>query len=289
MLKYILISALLFSSVSISQNVPYNTQGANFMKGQQTGTLSAYLYTSDDSTAVINYFAYLLDSNMNKIDSASSRLGTNKVQFFNVPTPVGREDNPLPSDYSVFNNFPNPFNPHTTIRYELPQSGNVQVGVYDLGGSLVKMIVNENQGAGQHDAVFDGKNGQGEQIAQGVYFGRVVVDGKPIGKTLKMVYLHGVNASQVGSGEIPNNQNDSQINTKNPAYKGNSLDYIIQFKNLTSTVPQVNDAQQFISFSGDTSINAYAQRWVHPTGDISLASLVQMLSGFVLANLRQQS
>ncbi|HUI63671.1 MAG TPA: T9SS type A sorting domain-containing protein, partial [Bacteroidota bacterium] len=70
-----------------------------------------------------------------------------------------------PYQYKLYNNYPNPFNPSTTIRYELRQEGNVSLKVYDLLGQEIKTLVNERQTAGDHSVVFDART-----LASGVYF-----------------------------------------------------------------------------------------------------------------------
>ncbi len=70
-----------------------------------------------------------------------------------------------PYEYRLYNNYPNPFNPTTNIRYELKVSGKVTLKVYDILGQEVETLVDEQQEAGGHTAVFDGK-----RLASGAYF-----------------------------------------------------------------------------------------------------------------------
>ncbi len=66
---------------------------------------------------------------------------------------------------AALGNFPNPFNPTTAIRYQVPKAGQVTLRVYDILGREVATLVNEHQGAGVHSATFDGS-----RLASGVYF-----------------------------------------------------------------------------------------------------------------------
>lgn len=75
-------------------------------------------------------------------------------------------------------NVPNPFNPSTMIRYELPDAARVTVGVYDLSGRLVIELVNEERAAGEHSVRWDGRNNQGAAQASGLYFVRLNAGGK---------------------------------------------------------------------------------------------------------------
>ncbi|MCE5249119.1 T9SS type A sorting domain-containing protein [bacterium] len=82
--------------------------------------------------------------------------------------------NAVPTVYSLAQNFPNPFNPTTTIEYSIPQSGNVSLVIYNMAGQKVRTLVNENQSAAFKKVVWDGKNELGESVAAGLYFYKLV-------------------------------------------------------------------------------------------------------------------
>ncbi len=66
----------------------------------------------------------------------------------------GAEIPKLPAGYALYSNYPNPFNPQTTIRYDLPEETLVNLSVYTLHGRLVETLVNERQGAGRHEHIW---------------------------------------------------------------------------------------------------------------------------------------
>jgi len=70
-------------------------------------------------------------------------------------------------------NYPNPFNPTTTISFSIPQDSHVELSVYNIRGQLVKRLVNEPLEAGEHQVVWDGRNEQDRTVGSGVYFYRV--------------------------------------------------------------------------------------------------------------------
>jgi hypothetical protein len=73
-------------------------------------------------------------------------------------------------------NFPNPFNPTTAIRYVVPEPGAfVRLMVYDLRGRKVRTLVDEKVGAGEHRAIWGGRDDAGRDVASGVYFYRVEI------------------------------------------------------------------------------------------------------------------
>jgi len=72
-------------------------------------------------------------------------------------------------------NFPNPFNPVTSISFTMPRSGAADVRVYDATGRLVRTLVaDENRDAGRHDVIWNGRDDSGRSVAAGVYFSRIV-------------------------------------------------------------------------------------------------------------------
>ncbi|SVC42328.1 uncharacterized protein METZ01_LOCUS295182, partial [marine metagenome] len=79
----------------------------------------------------------------------------------------------VPNRLSLAQNYPNPFNPQTRISYELPESGRVVLQVYNLLGATVRTLVEEDQQAGSHTLIWDGRDGAGRSLAAGPYFYRL--------------------------------------------------------------------------------------------------------------------
>jgi len=75
-------------------------------------------------------------------------------------------------------NVPNPFNPSTSIIYELPADTHVRLSVYDLSGRLVRVLADTAMPAGQHSVRWDGRDGQGQASSSGMYFVRMNAGGK---------------------------------------------------------------------------------------------------------------
>jgi hypothetical protein len=84
----------------------------------------------------------------------------------------GERRDQVPTEFVLSQNFPNPFNPSTTIRYALPHTSFVTLTVYNILGQEVAQLVKEQQQAGYHDAVF-----RGDGLASGVYFYRLEAGG----------------------------------------------------------------------------------------------------------------
>lgn len=84
---------------------------------------------------------------------------------YSSTTGVKTLSNDPPSEYALLQNFPNPFNPTTTIRWNLPETGLVILKIYDVLGREVSILVNEELSAGKHEVIFEAI-----QFSSGVYF-----------------------------------------------------------------------------------------------------------------------
>ncbi len=83
----------------------------------------------------------------------------------------------IPKDFELSQNFPNPFNPATTIRYGLPKVSKITLKIYDvLGREVITLIDNENQQPGFHLATWNGKDKNGNGVASGLYVYRIAAD-----------------------------------------------------------------------------------------------------------------
>ncbi len=89
-----------------------------------------------------------------------------------------RTANTVVRDFHLYANYPNPFNPTTTIRYVLPKHAKVSLKVYNVLGQEVRTLVNAREGFGEHTVVWDGRNQLGRPVSSGVYLYRLEVDGK---------------------------------------------------------------------------------------------------------------
>ena len=81
---------------------------------------------------------------------------------------------PIPTSYMLLPNYPNPFNPKTTIIYNLPQSSTVSLKIYNVLGQEVKTLVSERQPNGLKTSFWNAATNSGNTAASGVYFARLV-------------------------------------------------------------------------------------------------------------------
>jgi len=93
----------------------------------------------------------------------------------------------FPHKYALQQNFPNPFNPRTTIHYELPNQELVQIIIFNLLGHQVKRLVDGFRGAGVNSIVWDGTNDHGQPVSAGIYIYQLQAGG--FLQTRKMILL----------------------------------------------------------------------------------------------------
>jgi len=74
-----------------------------------------------------------------------------------------------PQGYRLSQNYPNPFNSGTTIKYHLPKAGKVSVEVYDISGQEIRVLVDGENTAGEHQVIWDGRDRYGNQVPSGLY------------------------------------------------------------------------------------------------------------------------
>jgi len=96
-----------------------------------------------------------------------------------ITTPVSIRIETRPEAYALHDNYPNPFNPETTIKYQLPDAGQVRLEVYNMLGQAVRTLVdNQFQNAGRYTLQWDATNNSGQPLSSGVYFYRIIAGGE---------------------------------------------------------------------------------------------------------------
>jgi methionine-rich copper-binding protein CopC len=74
-----------------------------------------------------------------------------------------------PEAFALLDNYPNPFNPETTIKYHLPEAAQVKLEVYNMVGQVVRTLVSNHQNAGRYVVQWDAANDNGHSLASGIY------------------------------------------------------------------------------------------------------------------------
>ena len=93
----------------------------------------------------------------------------------------------LPITYELYNPYPNPFNPVTTLRYDLPEYAQVSITIYNMMGRVVKTLINNQQTAGYRSTQWNATNDAGSPVSAGIYL--YMIQAGDFRQTKKMVLL----------------------------------------------------------------------------------------------------
>ena len=93
----------------------------------------------------------------------------------------------IPDKFIIKQNFPNPFNPKTTISFEIPLESLVSLTIYDIQGKVVRKLVHRSRLVGSYNMVWDATNDKGLAVSAGMYFYRLEFN--DVVKTMKMLLV----------------------------------------------------------------------------------------------------
>ncbi|MCF7858876.1 MAG: carboxypeptidase regulatory-like domain-containing protein [Candidatus Cloacimonetes bacterium] len=128
------------------------------------------------------YNAYFIEAGVHtfswkytKDNSVSSGDDCGWVDHISFPPTVvvSANDNLLPVKVKLFDNYPNPFNPETIIKYQLIKREKISLNIYNVKGQLVRKLINNEEDAGIHSTIWKGKDDNGNQVSSGIYFYRM--------------------------------------------------------------------------------------------------------------------
>jgi hypothetical protein len=119
-------------------------------------------------TEIENTYVEVMES-----DVRDGSYGVNSVA---LPAPVQIQTRP--EQYALGNNYPNPFNPATTIKYALPEAGFVKLEIYNVVGQVVRTMVAGQQNAGRYVVQWDASDDSGRSLSSGIYFYRLQAGGE---------------------------------------------------------------------------------------------------------------
>ena len=142
--------------------------GDSYAAGIQSVTVNAAGY--DAKTMWFGFsFMYLRDAGANA-PNVRNVIWNDIYLWFNGITNAGITGDEVPKANKLSQNFPNPFNPTTTIKFDVRAKGHVSLKIYNVAGQLVKTMVNEVMDAGSYSREWTGTNNAGVKVASGVYF-----------------------------------------------------------------------------------------------------------------------
>lgn len=175
-------------------NVDYYSKSSKIITGITRNGIVSYL---DPATGQIpiqidlrrelvatRFFEYPTSRNLGLVGRVADTIF---VYNFGTPTSVADEETTIPTSFTLAQNFPNPFNPSTTITFYLDQPGTVRIEVYNIAGQRVTTLTNQFMSTGQHEVVWEGTDDNGDRVASGTYLYRLRAG--DISETRKMILL----------------------------------------------------------------------------------------------------
>ncbi len=145
--------------VSGSSTAITGSNGVATLKSPKTKKSGEIVFTVTNVTK--DGFTYDPDANLETSDSVT---GPPLVKFVSDGA-----DFESPTNFALFGNFPNPFNPETTIRYQLPEQSQVTIEIYNFRGQLVRSLYKGYQTQGSHSVIWNGMDDTGQHVSSGVY------------------------------------------------------------------------------------------------------------------------
>lgn len=161
-----------WSTVSQTNNAGWRIMRS--VDGENFEAVGNFVQGAGTSDALMNYS--FEDKDLPGVDKVYYRLEQvdldGSIAQSNVIEVLLGARMPLPTEFAV-NVYPNPFNPSTTISYDLPEAGPVSVVIYDVLGQQVRRLVSQITSAGRYSIQWDARDNQGRGVASGVYIAKV--------------------------------------------------------------------------------------------------------------------
>ena len=161
--------------VTDTVGAPSNVEGVTMTMGAEM--FSATSFTSVSRTVLEAFFEIPAAASLGSYDVSvihGTVAGTDYptvslVNGFSVEGTASLSQDIIPTKHLLHQNFPNPFNPSTNISFDLPNSSNVTLTVYDLIGNKIRTLKNGVMESGKYMNAWDGKNSSGETVSSGIY------------------------------------------------------------------------------------------------------------------------
>ena len=177
---------------SFQQNIKSSINIKQFITN---GGLHSFALGAIDSSSYISFYSkenLTLGGEFNSIvPNHNSGYATNHDVWpsisFELQNNLKIKNDLLPKAFALHQNFPNPFNPITTIHFDLPKESNIKLSVYDILGRSIKELVNEKQSPGFKSIKWDATNNFGKRVSAGLYI--YSIEAENFRQTKKMLLL----------------------------------------------------------------------------------------------------
>ena len=181
-------------SMAVSHDPSIQVDASSFTVQAESGALVGLSQDGDyvgsavangSGMAVVTFSRNLVEADLDVVVTNFNRVTyTGTVEVIADLTATGEF---APGAFALGQNFPNPFNPKTTISFALPSAGPVELDVYSATGQHVRTLQSGDMTSGQHSVVWDGKDDGGSSVGSGIYFYKL--QSEELSETKKMMLL----------------------------------------------------------------------------------------------------
>lgn len=144
-------------------------------------------YNLEAVVGAYNVICYLDGYEVSIIEDVIVNLGETTIINF-ILTPEVDIDDILNAEDIQLSNYPNPFNPSTTISFNLTELGNVKLDIFNIKGQKVKNLLNSKLSAGHYECIWNGRDSNNKQVSSGEYFAKMEINNEDV-KPLKIMLL----------------------------------------------------------------------------------------------------
>ena len=130
---------------------------------------SPFQIWSDWNASQRDLFMIDIDGNLILHQNISSGIPDNLEDLI-YTTLENEVSHSIANNFRLYQNFPNPFNPNTSISYTILEQSYVRMTIYNLKGDVIRNLINEKQNAGDNTIIWNATNNQGRPVSAGVYF-----------------------------------------------------------------------------------------------------------------------
>jgi glucuronoarabinoxylan endo-1,4-beta-xylanase len=239
-----------------------------------TGTIST-------STAPVQNASVTFIDNSDTTRQFSALTNSSGQYSIRITTSVSQHDN-QPKDFTLEQNYPNPFSSSTVISYKLDTASDALITIYDILGREVRKISTGSKPSGVHQVVWDGLNNSGERVSAGIYFYRLQEGGKT--QVRKMILGTDTNNSVVPLPQKLSSQHS--VMTKGLKVMLQS-EFTVRIANTATTFPTIVPKQiDNVTVQNNATLDFTVDEYVIPNAaTIYLDSTMQIIRGFGAANI----
>ncbi|MBD3288589.1 DUF4185 domain-containing protein [candidate division KSB1 bacterium] len=186
-----------FTSVAIRKGEspvgPFEFYRIIWNSPEAAGNPAVFIYNAKAHPHLSEPEKWLISYNVNSFDfSAFTDADIYRPRFIyydeeGLSTEIVTRAAPQPMNFKLYANYPNPFNPSTTISYQLAESAYVKLTIYNARGQQIKQLVNKTQRPGHHSVSWDAKDESNLSVSSGLYLYQLSVDG--LTRNRKMIII----------------------------------------------------------------------------------------------------